>query len=204
MRKRGAAEGSSAPMGSSELTERDVVRGAQAGDERMYRELVSRYLRRALAVAWEFTDSLDDAEDVVQEAFRRVVNALQRFNPDRPFAPWFFTILRNVARDGAREGARRLYAALDDSEPDQAPTPDEVVDYLELQARLDVELESLSEMQRACFRLCVLEGLSSPEVATALGVSEQTVRTHVFRARQAMRKAVTPYLELPSDDVATS
>ena len=133
----------------------------------MYRELVSRYLRPALAVAWEFTDSLDDAEDIVQDAFRRVVNALQRFDPDRPFAPWFFTILRNVARDGATERARRLSAALDKSEPDQAPTSDELVDYLELQAKVDLELESLSEMQRACFRLCVLEGLSSREVGTA-------------------------------------
>ena len=197
--KKGAGGGSSALMGKSELPERDVIRGAQAGDERMYRELVSRYLRRAIAVAWEFSDSLDDAEDVVQEAFRRVVKALQRFDADRPFAPWFFTILRNVARDGATERARRLYAALDESEPDQAPTPDQVVDYLELQARLDLELESLSDMQRACFRLCVLEGLSSPEVAAALGVSEQTIRTHVFRARQSMRKAVLPCLEQPRE-----
>jgi len=162
----------------------------------MYRELVSRYLRRALAVAWEFSDSLEDAEDIVQEAFRRVVNALRGFDVSRPFAPWFFTILRNVARDGAAERTRRLHAALDESEPDRAPTPDEVVEYLELQAKVDLEIASLSEMQRACFRLCVLEGFSSKEVATALGVSEQTVRTHVFRARQAMRKVV--------DDVAPS
>ncbi len=78
-------------MGSGELSERDVIRGAQAGEERMYRELVTRYVRPALAVAWEFTDSLDDAEDLVQEAFRRVVDALHRFDADCPFAPWFFT-----------------------------------------------------------------------------------------------------------------
>lgn len=170
----------------------------------MYRELVSRYLRQALAVAWEFTDTLEDAEDIVQETFGRVVNALQRFDVNRPFAPWFFTILRNVARSAAGERARRLYAALDESEPDQAPTPDEVVEYLELQARFDLELESLSEMQRACFRLCVLEGLASKEVATALGVTAQTVRTHVFRARQSMRKAVRPHVEESRDDFAAS
>ena len=181
-----------------------MIRGAQAGDESMYRELVSRYVRPALAVAWEFTDALDDAEDLVQEAFRRVVDALHRFDADRPFAPWFFTILRNVARSAASEPARRLHAALDESEPDQAPTPDEVVEYVELQARFDLELASLSEMQRACFRLCVLEGLSSKEVATALGVTEQTVRTHVFRARRSMRKGILPHLEEPRDDVAAS
>lgn len=139
-----AAEGSFR-MGSGELSERDVIRGAQAGDERMYRELVSRYVRPALAVAWEFTDALDDAEDLVQEAFRRVVNALHRFDADRPFAPWFFTILRNVARNAAGQRAVRLQAALDESLPDQAPTPEELVEYLELQARVDLELESLPE-----------------------------------------------------------
>jgi len=182
-------------MGSGELSERDVIRGAQAGDERMYRELVTRYVRPALAVAWEFTDALDDAEDLVQEAFRRVVNALQRFDADRPFAPWFFTILRNVARTAAGQRAVRLQAALEESLPDEAPTPEDLVEYLELQARVDLELESLPDMQRACFRLCVLEGLSSVEVAVALGVSDATVRTHVYRGRQAMRKAMLPFVE---------
>ncbi len=182
-------------MASGELSERDVIRGAQAGDERMYRELVSRYVRPALAVAWEFTDALDEAEDLVQDAFHRAVDALDRFDADRPFAPWFFTILRNVARNAAGERALRLHAALDEGAYDEGPSPDEHVEYLELQARVDLQLESLPDMQRACFRLCVLEGFSSTKVAAALGVSDATVRTHVYRARQAMRKAIRPFVE---------
>ncbi len=182
-------------MANGEMSERDVIRGAQAGDQRMYRELVSRYVRPALAVAWEFTDTLDDAEDLVQEAFRRVVRSLDRFDADRPFAPWFFTILRNVARNAAGERARRLHVALDESTPEEGPTPEDLVEYLALQARVDLQLESLPDMQRACFRLCVLEGLSSREVGVALGLSDATVRTHVYRARQAMRKAILPFLE---------
>src|SRR6266511_5113144 len=121
-------------MASGELSERDVIRGAQTGDECMYRELVSRYIRPALAVAWEFTDTLDDAEDLVQEAFRRVVDALHRFEASRPFAPWFFTILRNVARNAAGKRALRLHAALDDRISDAGQSAEEVVEYLELQA----------------------------------------------------------------------
>jgi len=52
--------------------------------------------------------------------------------------------------------------------------------------------------------LCVLEGLSSNELATALGVTDQTVRTHVFRARQSLRKAVLPHVEDSRDDIASS
>jgi len=161
----------------------------------MYRELVSRYLRRALAVAWEFTDTIEDAEDLVQEAFRRVVAALPRFDTDRPFAPWFFTILRNVARNVAGARTHRLLAALDENAPDDALTPDAEVEFLELEARVNLELDSLTDMQRACFRLCVLEGLSSKEVGEALGVSDRTVRTHVHRARKLMRKAVLPFAD---------
>jgi RNA polymerase sigma-70 factor (ECF subfamily) len=177
-----------------------VIRGAQAGDERMYRELVGRYVRPALAVAWEFADTLEDAEDVVQESFLRVVQALDRFDPERPFAPWFFTILRNVARNAVGRRKMRFHAALAEAEGEEAardtrPTPDELADYLELQARVDLELASLPDMQRTCFRLCLLEGLSSSEVAEALNVNDATVRTHVYRARQAMRMAILPFVE---------
>ena len=177
------------------LPEVDVIRGAQAGDERMYRELVMRYLRPALAVAWEFTETIEDAEDVVQEAFRRSVDALDRFDVRRPFAPWFFTILRNVARNAGGRRALQLDAAIEESVPDQLPTPEELTEHLELQARVDLELGSLSDMQRTCFRLCVLEGFSSVEVAEALNLGDATVRTHVYRARRAMRTALLPLLE---------
>src|SRR5262245_31343144 len=170
----------------------------------MYRGLVSRYLRPALAVAWEFTNTLDDAEDVVQETFCRVVRALPRFDLERPFAPWFFTILRNVARNAAGARVFQLGTELDESTPDAVPTPAERVEYLDLATHVDAQLDVLPDMQRACFRLCVLEGFSSQEVAGALGVSDRTVRTHVFRARQALRKTVRPFVEEPSDDVPSS
>jgi DNA-directed RNA polymerase specialized sigma24 family protein len=53
-------------MASGERSDRDVVDGEEAGNDRMYRKLVTRYIRRALAVAWEPTDTLSDAEDLVQ------------------------------------------------------------------------------------------------------------------------------------------
>src|SRR5919198_3225198 len=139
------------------LPEAELIRGAVRGEERMYRELVSRYLRPALAVAWEFTDTLEDAEDLVQEAFRRVVAALPRFDVSRPFAPWFFTILRNVARNVVAARGLRVHVALGDSIPDEAPATDELVDYLELETRVAMSVDSLPDMQRTCFRLCVLE-----------------------------------------------
>ena len=182
-------------MDDSGLSDQELVVRARSGDERAFRWLVERYARPALAVAWEFTETLEDAEDIVQEAFRSTVAALDRFDVGRPFRPWFYTILRNAARTGARSRALRVHEALEDNVEHLVPTPLEQVEQAELQARVDLELESLSDMQRVCFRLCVLEGLSSPAVAEALGLSDATVRTHVYRARQAMRTAVAPFAE---------
>jgi RNA polymerase sigma-70 factor (ECF subfamily) len=172
----------------------DLIRLARAGEERALRELVGRYLRPALAVAWELVGSQQDAEDVVQEAFRRCVQALDRFDARREFRPWFFTILRNVARNHRSAGALRLHEALDESIADAEPSPLEQVEGRELQARADLALSDLPDMQRACFRLCVLEGLSSVEVAEALGIGDVTVRTHVYRARRSMRDAMKAFV----------
>ena len=182
-------------MTTDRISDNELVRRALTGDQLAYRQLVDRYVRPAMAVAWEFTETLEDAEDLVQEAFRRVVNALDNFDTSRPFRPWFFTILRNLARNAAGARARRVAEALDEAVPDERPTPLDVMEKVELQARLDMELESLSEMQRVCFRLCALEGLGSNEVADALGLSDATVRTHVYRARNALREAMEPFRE---------
>jgi RNA polymerase sigma-70 factor (ECF subfamily) len=182
-------------MSPSRDSDQKLAHRAQEGDAAAFRQLVDRYVRPALAVAWEFTETLEDAEDVVQEAFRRAVAALGSFDTRRPFRPWFFTILRNVARNSASARALRVHTALEESVPDEQPTPLDLVERVELQARLDMELEALSDMQRVCFRLCVLEGLSSGEVAEALGLSDATVRTHVYRARSALRSAMEPFKE---------
>ena len=182
-------------MDYSGFTDQALVGQVRRGDERAFRHLVERNVRPALAVAWEFTETLEDAEDIVQEAFRRTVKSLDRFDTARSFKSWFFTILRNVARTKAAAEGGGLFQALEETVPDLQPSPLEQVERLQLQARVDVELERLPDMQRACFRLCVLEGLTSVEVGEALGLADATVRTHVYRARQVMRTAVQPFAE---------
>ncbi len=72
-------------MDYSGFTDQELVGRARGGDERAFRHLVERNVRPALAVAWEFTETLEDAEDIVQEAFRRTVKALDRFDTSRSF-----------------------------------------------------------------------------------------------------------------------
>ena len=140
-----------------------------------------------MAVAMEYCDSLDDAEDVVQESFGRVLAGLDGFDPGRPFEPWFFTIVRNTARNAAKSRRVRRHDELPPDHPSTGPGPGEEADRRELEEQLAHAVNRLPTMQQTCFRLCLVEGLSSREAAAATGLAESTVRVHVMRARQALR-----------------
>lgn len=165
-----------------------LARDAKRGDSVAYDILVRRYLRPAMAIAWEFTRRLEDAEDVTQEAFHRAVRALDRYDDRRPFRIWFFTILRNVARNAvAKDRRRNLLAPVEalDEEPTTAAVDPVVA------GDLDRAIESLAPMQQACLRLGDVEGFSSVEIAHMLGVAEGTVRTHLHRARKRLRTVLS-------------
>ena len=140
-----------------------------------------------MAVAMEYCDSLDDAEDVVQETFRRVAEGLPGFDSSRPFEPWFFTILRNTARNWARSGRIRAHEDLSADHLSDRAGPGDDADLRELSHQLNQAIGRLPSMQQTCFRLCLVEGMSSREAADAIGLAESTVRVHVMRARQALR-----------------
>lgn len=181
--------------GADEVSDEALVRASAAGDEAAFARLVRRYLRKAMAVATEYVGSRADAEDVVQESWRRVVGGLAGFDARRPFEPWFFTIVRNTARNAVRSGRRHAHDELGPERPSAALAPDEAAQRAELRARIHDALGRLPPMQATCFRLCAVEGLSSAEAAAATGVAESTVRVHLFRARRALRSLLHDWRE---------
>lgn len=176
------------------MTDQELVRRARRGDASAFDRLVRRYLRPALAVAWEFSDSRDDAEDVVQDAFHRVLRGLDGYDDSRPFPPWFFQIVRNVGRNAVARDQRWKTEPLAETLP-ATETELSEIERWEVRRRIGEELEVLSPMQRSCFRLCDLEAYGAGEVAEMLGLSDSTVRVHLFRARKALREALRPLRE---------
>lgn len=173
-----------------ERTDEELARAARTGDAESFDLLVRRFLRPAMALAWQYTRSVEDAEDVVQDAFHRAVRALGDYDPGRPFRAWLYAIVRNVARTAIRKDGRRAALApltLLEDEPAAPARRDPV-------AAGDIEraVEALAPMQQACFRLCDVEGFTSIEAAELLGIGEGTVRTHLHRARRQLRAAVDP------------
>lgn len=176
-------------------TDEELAAAARAGDEFAYSTLVRRVLRPAFAIAWEFTENPDEAEDVVQEAFHRMVRALARFDETRRFRPWFYAILRNAARNRLARAQRWKLEELDSDFPGPDEGPLQALENEEVWERVQIGLESLPPMQKACFRLIDLEGMSRTEVADAMEVAEGTVRAHLHRARRTLRKVLEPLRE---------
>lgn len=174
---------------TSDVTDRELVIRTRGGNSAAFGTLVGRYLRPALAIAWEYVPALDDAEDLAQDAFHRALRNLRRFDEMRPFGPWLFAIVRNLGRNEASRKTR--WASV--------PVPEELrsgsdplrdVEGAEIVERIERGLEALPPMQRSCFRLCQVEGFDSAEVAEMLGIRSATVRTHVHRARAALQKTL--------------
>ncbi len=177
----------------------ELVRRTRDGDREAFGCLVRRLLRPGLAVAWEFVQAREDAEDLVQEAFYRSLRRLDRYDENRPFAPWFFTIVRNLARNHASSRGRWRLVELPEEMVADAKGGSDAAECREIRERIDTALEALSNRQRACFRLCELEGFSRSEVADMLNLSEPTVRVHVHRARRSLRAS----LDVFRDEAAT-
>jgi RNA polymerase sigma-70 factor (ECF subfamily) len=148
-----------------------------------------------MAVALEHAPTREDAEDVVQDAFRRVLGSLHRFDPARGFGPWFFTIVRNTARNAARHRRLRAHEPLEVEQVSTLPGPFEDAHRGELRRQLGEAIDALPTMQRACVRLCLVEGLTSAEAASAVGLAESTVRVHVFKARQHLQQLLAGWRE---------
>ena len=184
------------PIGDSKsVPDEALVQACLRGDDSAFAGLVRRYLRKAMAVALEYTGTRQDAEDVVQDAFSRVAERLNTFDTARSFGPWFFTIVRNTSRNAVKARRIRAHEGLDADHASRVPGPFEEVRRLEMRQHIEEAIATLPPMQRTCFRLCAVEGLSSTEAAGATGLAESTVRVHVFHARRTLQTMLEVWRE---------
>ena len=171
---------------------------AARGDAAAFGALVRRYVRPATLLAAQLLGDVDDAEDTVQEAFTVVHRGARGFDTSREFAPWFYAIVRRLAsnrraRDRRRERLFRLWGGGSVGEPASQSLDDTLLARIDTAASVAVAaraMESLAPMQRACFELVALRDVPIVEVAAMHGISESTVRQHIFRARAALRAAL--------------
>ncbi|MGE0439747.1 MAG: RNA polymerase sigma factor [Gemmatimonadales bacterium] len=180
------------------MTESGLARAAQKGDADAYGRLVMTYAPVARRVAYGVLGNWDEADDVVQDASLAGWQAIERFDPARSFRPWFLRIVQNAALDQLRRRKVRDGDTLDESLPSRQAGPDLVADRSMLRERIDEAMALLPERQRVAVMLFDGEGYSHADIATVLQVPEGTVRSYVFHARRALRKALSVLMEEPA------
>lgn len=183
---------SSAPSGHllpRDPGEKVLIERAQGGDADAYDDLVSRYLRRVVSIAWGIVRNAQDAEDLAQEAFVKAYQSLGRFRSDEPFGPWIFRIVTNLSLDVLKHRTRFRHEEIREDQPaarrDDASLP---ARSNEIARRIDAAIETLPEMQRVVARLHLVEQLEHQEIASMTGLSEGTIRSHLSLARKKLKE----------------
>lgn len=180
---------SSRPAAAPE-DERKFIARAAAGDPAAFRVLVERHQSRAYALALRFVRSAPDAEDVTQEAFVKAWNALPGFRGESGFGTWLHRIVARCALDRAEVLQRRRKRETVEEAAESVGSEAPQTDAFETK-RVHALLETLSDAQRLVVTLFYFEDRSVDEVAAQLGMNENTVKTHLSRARATMRGAWT-------------
>jgi RNA polymerase sigma-70 factor (ECF subfamily) len=180
-----------APRGGSEACAR-AIEAARAGDLAAFETVMRQYERMVLVTALRLLGNVEDAQDASQEVFLRLYRNLNKVEAAGNFSGWLYRVTVNVCHDMGRK--RTVSVPMEDAGmASAADDPQASATGAERQRVLRMSLRMLSEKERAVVVLRDLEGLSTEEVARALGSSEATVRSQISKARVKMRDFVERY-----------
>lgn len=197
----------SAPMDDVALVAR-----ARAGDARAFSDLVSRYDRKIYRLARHITNSDEDAEDVLQEAFLKAYEHLDGFQGNAKFYTWLVRIAVNESLMKLRKRKSDRTVSLDEpADNGDEPivreiavwdgNPEQQYSSEELRSILDKAIASLKPTFRTVFLLRDVEDLSTEETAAALDISVPAVKSRLLRARLELRERLTRIFKKKGDDV---
>jgi RNA polymerase sigma-70 factor (ECF subfamily) len=184
------------------LTDQEIVALARQGREAAYRELIGRYQRPVFSLIYRLVRDREKSEDLAQETFIKVLNALDRYDPTYKFSSWIFKIAHNTSLDHLRkkepqtlslEGSPHAETASEqEASVIQAlsteETPEDYAASRELGATLEVAIGKLRPEYRTAIVLCHVEGRPYEEIAETMGVPLGTVKTYIHRARNELKK----------------
>jgi RNA polymerase sigma-70 factor, ECF subfamily len=167
-----------------------LVRQAQAGDGRAFNALVSKYRARIMQLTLRYARNEADAEDLVQDTFLKAYRGLLSFRGDASFYSWLHRIAINAAKTAFHVHARDAHVVsmeVTGSEQLEEPaTPENLAVTDEILAAIGAAIDALCEEQRRAIVLREIDGLSYQQVAGAMSCPVGTVRSRVFRAREAI------------------
>jgi RNA polymerase sigma-70 factor (ECF subfamily) len=192
---------------STSPEERAIIERCKRGDLGAFNELVRRYEKQVYNFAYRLTKNYDDANDISQEAFLRVFNAIGSFRGDATFSTWLFRITTNAFLDERKRSRAHPHSSLDEymelgessvarQIEDTAPQPGAVMEQKEREELLSSAVGGLPEYQRAMVVLYHGQQKSYEEIAEIMNLPIGTVKSRLNRARLALKEKLSPIREL--------
>jgi RNA polymerase sigma-70 factor, ECF subfamily len=190
--------------------DRQLVERAQRGDKRAFELLVEKYQRKLARLLSRFIRDPAEVEDVTQEAFIKAYRALPAFRGDSAFYTWLYRIGINTAKNYLMAMGRRAPTSTE-VEADEAEgfeegeqlrdinTPESVLLSNEIAATVNATIEQLPEELRTAIQLREIEGMSYEDIARVMECPIGTVRSRIFRAREAIAEQLRPLLGTRKD-----
>jgi RNA polymerase sigma-70 factor, ECF subfamily len=186
-----------------------LIARVKQGDQKAFEMLVVKYQRRIERLIGRMVRDVDLVQDIAQETFIRAYRAIPQFRGDSAFYTWLYRIAVNTAKKAlvdlkrdplVTESARSLRDDDDETsrvenELTDGETPEAVLASKEIAAAVNASIEALSEDLRQAITLREIEGLSYEEIAEAMDCPIGTVRSRIFRAREAIALRLRPLLD---------
>jgi RNA polymerase sigma-70 factor (ECF subfamily) len=196
-------------MGEREA-DRVLVERVQAGDKQAFGLLVTKYQRKLARLVSRMVRDAAEVEDIVQESFIRAYRALPGFRNDSAFYTWLYRIGVNTAKNWLQAHGRRVptSTSLDNEEAEtydegellrDSDTPERLLMSKQIGETVNAALETLSAELRTAITLREIEGLSYEEIAQIMDCPIGTVRSRIFRARDAISAQLRPLLDAAPD-----
>ena len=190
---------------SVETSDLALVERVQAGDRASFDVLVLRYQHKVLKLIMRYVRDAAEAENVAQEAFIKAYRALPGFRGDSAFYTWLYRIAINTAKNSLVAKKRRpLDYDLDLQDPEQhdmqnrlqdSDTPEALVLSDEIRETVNAAIAALPEELRTAIVMREIDGLSYEEIAAAMDCPVGTVRSRIFRAREAIDQRLRPLID---------
>ena len=192
-------------MSTERQIDEALVKRAQAGDKRAFELLVSKYQRRILRLLSRILHNQSDVEDIAQETFLKAYRALPKFRNESAFYTWLYRIAGNTARNHISSKHNQVFVSDQIESQDgetfslldnltDGETPETHMHNREIVEALQEAIDDLPEQLRQAIELRELEGLTYEEIATVMDCPVGTVRSRIFRAREALSERLKAVL----------
>ncbi len=191
-------------MNSNE-TDAELVKRVQNGDSKAFDVLVIKYQQRVINLITRFVSDYSECQDIAQEAFMKAYKGLHNFRGDSQFYTWLYRIAANSAKNYLASKSRKVPAQGIDAQDAEfydgesrlkdRETPEHIMLTKEIEKTVFASIDALPEDLKTAIRLREMQGMSYEEIARIMDCPIGTVRSRIFRAREAIDAELRPLIE---------